>query len=109
MKNFIICIACVLLASCATDPGALQATPAELVFYRCENDIAFTVRFADDSAVIDSNRGYEVLYRDPKGVTPKPNKYGNRRVSAEFGLGASGKEALLTYSLAPVVVRCSRD
>lgn len=113
MKNFIICIASVLLASCATDPGSptnsSKTAPAELVFYRCENDIAFTVRFADDSAVIDSNRGYEVLYRDPKGVTPKPNKYGNRRVSAEFGLGATGKEALLTYPLAPLVVRCSRD
>ena len=113
MKNLIICIASVLLSSCATDPGSPKTAPAELVFYRCEYDIAFTVRFADDSAIIDSSRGYEVLYRNAKDLTPpsapKSDVYGNRRMRAEFGLGATGKEALLTYSLAPLVVRCSRD
>lgn len=113
MKNLINCIASVLLASCATDPGLSKTASAELAFYRCEYDIAFTVRFADDSAVVDSNRGYEVLYRNAKGLTPpstpKSDVYGNRRMRVEFGLGASGKEALLTYSLAPLVVCCSRD
>ena len=77
--------------------------------YRCENDIAFTVRFLDDSAAINSNRGYDMLYRDAGGLTPSQTVYSNPRMRAEFGLGTTGKEAILRYLLQPVVVRCVRD
>ncbi len=100
-------LVCIGLAGCATD-ASVQRTP-EAERYRCENDIAFTVRFVDDSATINSNRGYEVLYRTAGGLTPSQTVYSNPRMRAEFGLGATGREAILRYLLQPVVVRCARD
>ena len=96
-----------LLSGCATD--SQQLATAEADRYRCENDVAFTVRFANDSATINSNRGDEVLYRTAGGLTPSQTVYSNPRMRAEFGLGATGKEAILRYLLQPVVVRCVRD
>ena len=98
---------CVLLSGCATESGMLRMAQADR--YRCENDIAFTVRFLDDSAAINSNRGYDMLYRDAGGLTPSQTVYSNPRMRAEFGLGTTGKEAILRYLLQPVVVRCVRD
>ena len=106
---------CVMLAGCAAPTAAPSAAPsappktAEAERYRCENDIAFTVRFSGDSAVVDSNRGYEVLHRDARGQTPSPTAYGNPRMRAEFGMGAAGNQAVLRYLLQPVVVRCARE
>jgi hypothetical protein len=98
---------CTLLSGCATDSSMLKTAEADR--YRCENDIAFSVRFAEDSAAINSNRGYEVLYRDASGLTPSQTVYGNPRMRAEFGLGTTGREAILRYLLQPLVVRCVRD
>jgi hypothetical protein len=98
---------CALLSGCATESNMLKTAEADR--YRCENDIAFTVRFAEDSAAINSNRGSEVLYRDAGGLTPSQTVYSNPRMRAEFGLGTTGREAILRYLLQPLVVRCVRD
>ena len=107
MNKLVTLTLCALLSGCASDANMLQMAEAER--YRCENDIAFTVRFADDSASINSNRGYELLYRTAGGLTPSQTVYSNPRMRAEFGLGTGGKEAILRYLLQPVVVRCARD
>ena len=107
MNKLIGLTLCALLAGCATDSGTLKTAEADR--YRCENDVAFTVRFAEDSAAIDSNRGYEVLYRTAGGLTPSQTVYSNPRMRAEFGLGITGREAILRYLIQPVVVRCVRD
>jgi hypothetical protein len=52
--------------------------------------------------------GYDVLYRDAGG-TGNQTHYRNPRVRAEFGLGPTGREAILRYPLLPLVVRCVRD
>ena len=81
--------------------------PAPL--YRCEHGIEFTVRYVDDTAVLDGTRGYDVLLRDAGGQGEKQAVYSNPRMRAEFGLGASGREAVLRYPLLPLVVRCASD
>lgn len=94
-----------LLAGCAG-----QGPGANLPRYRCEHGIEFTVRFVDDSALLDAGaRGYDVLYRDAGGVTPQQQVFSNPRMRAEFGLGATQREALLRYPLLPLVARCVRD
>ena len=107
MKFIIALAACCALTSCATDSDMLKNTEAER--YRCENDIAFTVKFANASATVNSNRGYEVLLRTAGGLTPTQTVFINPRMRAEFGLGTSGREAILRYLLQPVVVRCARE
>ena len=107
MNRLIAMTLCALLSGCATESNMLKTAEADR--YRCENDIAFTVRFADDSAAINSNRGYEVLYRDAGGLTPNQTVYSNPRMRAEFGLGTTGREAILRYLRQPLVVRCVRD
>ena len=77
--------------------------------YRCEHGLEFSVKFVDDSALIDSSRGYNVLYRDAGGQGEGQTVYSNAMVRAEFGLGASGREAVLRYPLLPLVARCVRD
>jgi hypothetical protein len=90
-----------LVGGCAgpasTDKGPL---------YRCEYGIEFTARFADDSVVVEGTRGYDVLTRAAGSTT---RTYRNPRMSAEFGLGATGREAILRYPLLPLVARCVRD
>jgi hypothetical protein len=95
-------------------PGASPAAPvspaASLQRYRCDQNFDFSVRFADDSAVIDAgSRGNDVLLRDAGGVTPQQTVYSNPRVRAEFGLGASGSEAILRYLAPQLVVNCVKD
>ena len=110
------------VAGCALPPaatappvGATPATPASpaasLPRFRCEHDIEFTVRYADDTAVIDAGpRGREVLLRDAGGLTPQQSVFSNPRLRAEFGLGAGGKEAVLRYlAPAPLVAQCKQD
>lgn len=62
-------VLCVMLACCVSDSNMVGNTGADpaLILYRRENDFAFTVKFANESAPINSNRGYEVRYRT-KGV-----------------------------------------
>jgi hypothetical protein len=95
-----------VLSGCAA--GSLGSSSAGLR-YRCEQGIEFRVKFVDDSALIDSNRGYNVLFRDAGGQTESQPVYSNAMVRAEFGLGASGREAVLRYPLLPLVARCVRD
>ena len=115
MKNITVLILCVLLAGCVSDSNRMGTTGADpdLILYRCENDVAFTVKFSNDSATINSNRGYEVLYPtkgiNNGGLPSSQTTYNNTRMRAEFGLGSTGNEAILRYLLQPIVVRCSRD
>ena len=99
-------IALLLLTGCAT--GNFGSSPADQR-YRCEQGIEFSVKFVDDSALIDSTRGYNVLLRDAGGQGEGQTVYSNAVVRAEFGLGAGGREAVLRYPLLPLVVRCVRD
>jgi hypothetical protein len=96
----------ILLNGCATgNVGSASAGQR----YRCEQGIEFRVKFVDDSALIDSTRGYNVLFRDAGGQGEGQPVYSNAVVRAEFGLGASGREAVLRYPLLPLVARCVRD
>jgi hypothetical protein len=91
------------LSACADRSGQGAAR------YRCEHGLEFTVRFIDDSALVDGSRGHDLLYRDAGGQGAQQTVYSNERVRAEFGLGASGREAVLRYPLLPLVARCVRD
>ncbi|CAA9443344.1 MAG: FIG00931156: hypothetical protein [uncultured Ramlibacter sp.] len=78
--------------------------------YRCEPGGAVFVLFANDTAEVDGlAQGSELLLRDAGGVTPRHSVYSNPRLRAEFGLGASGDEALL-HPLQPAAppVPCRR-
>jgi hypothetical protein len=78
--------------------------------YRCDQGIAFTVRFEDGTAVVDAGqRGSEVLLRDAGGATPQQTVYSNPRMRAEFGLGTSGREAMLRYASPPLAAHCIQE
>ena len=98
--------ALLLLTGCATGNFGNTSTSQR---YRCEQDIKFSVKFVDDSALIDSSRGYNVLFRDAGGQGEGQTVYSNAVARAEFGLGTSGRDAVLRYPLLPLVVRCVRD
>jgi hypothetical protein len=133
-KLLVLALVAAVLWGCATTPAAPPApaspaspapstSPAEpaaaaeraspgasLDHYRCDEGVDFTVRFADDSARIDAGPfGSDELLRDAGGTTPQQTVYSNARMRAEFGLGASGREAILRYPLAPLVAHCVRD
>jgi hypothetical protein len=94
----------------ATSPAAPASPVASPQRYRCDQNFDFSVRFTDDSAVIDAgSRGNDVLLRDAGGVTPQQTVYSNPRLRAEFGLGASGSEAILRYLAPQLVVNCVKD
>jgi hypothetical protein len=94
----------------AGSPAAPASPAASLQRYRCDQNFDFSVRFTDDSAVIDAgSRGNDVLLRDAGGVTPQQTVYSNPRLRAEFGLGASGREAILRYLAPQLVVNCVKD
>lgn len=92
-----------LSACVATREGATAAR------YRCEHGIGFSVRFVDDSALIESPKASDVLFRDAGGQGPSQPVYSNTRMRAEFGLGSGGREAVLHYPLLPLVARCVQD
>ena len=96
----------ILLTGCATRNPGNSSTGQR---YRREQGIEFSVKFVDDSALIDSSRGYNVLFRDAGGQGEGQTAYSNPVVRAEFGLGAGGREAVLRYPLLPLVARCVRD
>ena len=98
--------ALVLLTGCATANFGSSSAGQR---YRCEQGIEFDVKFVDDSALIDSTRGYNVLLRDAGGKSEGQTVYSNAEMRAEFGLGAGRREAVLRYPLLPLVVRCVRD
>ncbi|SFV01583.1 hypothetical protein SAMN05216350_11334 [Polaromonas sp. YR568] len=77
--------------------------------YRCEHGIEFRVKFIDDTAVLDGPGGHDILNRDAGGQGPQQTVYSNPRMRAEFGLGASGREARLHYPMLPLSARCVRD
>jgi hypothetical protein len=102
----LLLLALAALSGCA---GTGTGGPGGLPLYRCENDIQFTARFVDNTAVLDGTRGYDLLFRDAGGLTEKQPVYSNPRMRAEFGLGPTGREAILRYPLLPLVVRCVRE
>lgn len=85
------------------------ATPSGQQSWRCEHGIEFRVRFVDDSAALEGTRANEVLFRDAGGQGPQQTVYSNAKMRAEFGLGANGREALLSYPALPLKARCVRD
>ncbi len=103
----LIASSCVLITACSTS----QAPEPQAQRYRYELGIEFSARFSGESVSLDTSRGYELLFRDAKPLPdpPKPNEYRNPRMSAEFGLGKDGQEALLRYPLLPLMVRCVKD
>ena len=98
-------VVCVGWLALLTGCGAVPAT-AELPHYRCEHGIAFTVRFDGETAVVDSNRGFEVLHRVPGAP---PHTWSSPRLTAQFGQGEAGREATLRYPLLPLAARCALD
>ncbi len=93
--------AALALAGCASAP-----TDAPPPHYLCEQNTQFTARFDGDSLRLDSNRGYDLLFK--KAGQPAANVYENPRMSAEFNLGTNGTEAVLRYPLLPLALRCVR-
>ena len=95
---------CGVLAGCAG-----HGWQADAPLYRCEHGIEFRVRFIDNTALLDGSRGTELLFRDAGGVGETQTVYTSAQMRAEFGLGPSGREAVVRYPLLPLVVRCVRD
>ena len=110
-------VCCGVLAGCA-GTGFGSGSSSSGPVYRCEHGIAFTVKFVDNTAVLTGARtptgnssagDQDVLLRDAGGQGALQAFYSNARMRAEFGLGASGREAILRYPLLPLVARCVRD
>ena len=105
-KRLLLPAVAVVLTACA---GAGPNARSGLPLYRCDHGIEFTVKFVDNSAVLDGPRANEVLLRDAGGQGPVQAVYSNTHMRAEFGLGPDGREAVLRYPLLPLVARCLRD
>lgn len=96
---------CAGLASMSgSGPSATSSNPV----YRCDQGLEFTVRFVNDTAVLKGARGDDVLLRDAGGQGMQ-TVYSNARLRAEFGLGQSGREAVLQYLQPSSKARCMRD
>ena len=113
---------CSVMVGCAA-PGSGNSTGAAISsadsdpVYRCEHGIVFSVKFADNTALLSGVRtssgnsgvrDQDLLLRDAGGQGSQAF-YSNPRMRAEFGLGASGREAILRYPLLPLVARCVRQ
>lgn len=113
VKTMAMACGAAAVAGCASGPP----TSPPLPFYRCEYGLEFTAKFSGDSVVLDSTRGYDVLYRGGKNANGEvaanskthPNEYSNPRMSAEFKLGVLERDAIVRYPLLPLVSRCVRD
>lgn len=92
-----------VLAGCA----GVGAAPGQPV-YRCDNGLEFTARFVDDSVVLKGAGVEDVLLRDAGGQGEQQPVFSSARLRAQFGLGASAREALLQYAAPPLAVRCQR-
>ena len=96
------------LAGCAGMTGSRPLSGLSTQAYRCAQNLQFTASFVNDTAVLKGARGDDVLLRDAGGQGAQ-TVYSNPRMRAEFGLGVSGREAVLQYLLQPLVVRCTRE
>ena len=96
------------LSGCAGVGGGAEPPMPELSRYRCDGGLAFTVRLTGGTAILKGARGDDVLLRDAGGQGAQ-TVYSNPRMRAEFGLGASGREAVLHYPVAPLATRCLQE
>ncbi len=103
-RCFLVLVSVSLLAACAGNGVFGPASP----LYICEAGFEFRARFVDNSVIIDSSGSRDVLFRDAGG-TGNQTFYGNPRMKAEFGIGSTGREAILRYPLLPLVLRCVRQ
>jgi hypothetical protein len=104
------------LGGCAAPPSPNPAAAAPmpragtLHRYKCDQGVAFTVLFENESAIVDAGaRGSETLLRDAGGVTPRQTVYSSTRIRAEFGLGETGNEAVLHFQSPALQARCVRE
>ena len=112
---------CGVMAGCAapgSGAGSAVSSAIRDPVYTCEHGISFTVKFADNTALLSGlrtssgssgTRDQDLLLRDAGGQGAQQAFYSNPRMQAEFGLGASGREAILRYPLLPLVARCVRQ
>ncbi len=103
-----VCFVITALLACNTATQTVNAAQ----HYRCEHGIEFSARFTAEAVVLDSNRGYELLFRDaqPLPDPPKLHEYRNPRMSVEFFQSSiRPHEAVLRYLLLPLAVRCVKD
>ncbi|MDB5892049.1 MAG: hypothetical protein JWP47_2880 [Polaromonas sp.] len=108
LRNAAYPVAAALAAgSLITGCAGLGGNAAQM-HYRCEQGVEFSVKFVDDTAILDGSRGHDLLQRDAGGQGPRQAFYSNPRMRAEFGLGSSGKEAIVRYPLLPLMLRCVR-
>jgi hypothetical protein len=81
--------------------------PARPWSYRCDGGLEFNVRFGNGAATLDATPGgSQVLLRDAGGATPQQTVYSNERMRVEFGMGESGREAIVRESGASDGVHC---
>ncbi|MGZ5194385.1 MAG: hypothetical protein ACXWJM_03395 [Ramlibacter sp.] len=81
--------------------------PARPWSYRCDGGLEFNVRFGDGAATVDAAPGgSQVLLRDAGGATPQQTVYSNERMRVEFGLGETGREAIVREAGATDGVHC---
>jgi len=91
-------------------PPTAESTVGAPPRYRCDQGMAFTVRFADGTATIDAGpRGTETLLRDAGGLTPQQTVYSSTRMRAAFGLGPEGRGAKLNFLAPALEVTCFRE
>lgn len=108
MASCLLLAGAAALAGCAGLAGSGPSATSSNPVYRCEQGLEFTVRFVNDTAVLKGARGDDVLLRDAGGQGIQ-TVYSNARLRAEFGLGQSGREAVLQYLQPSLKARCMRD
>jgi len=108
MASWMLLAGVATLAGCAGLSGGGPLANSASPVYRCEQGLQFTVRFVNDTAVLKGAREDDVLLRDAGGQGAQ-TIYSNPRLRAEFGMGVSGREAVLQYLVQPMVIRCVRD
>ena len=117
-SNLLFLSLAIAMAGCASPPptpvamppGATPAAPSAIPRYRCDNSIAFTVRFGDGTADIDAGpQGEHSLLRDAGGLTPQQTVYSSTKLKAEFGLEPEGRGARLSYVSPALEARCLKE
>lgn len=84
--------------------------PPALPHYRCDQGLAFDVRFGDgDAQLLFASRESETLLRDAGGVTPQQTVYSSTKLKAEFGLDPDGRGARLNFTDPPREAQCRRE
>jgi hypothetical protein len=118
MRMVLLAAAMLVLSACASTAmpekssadKANAAAQAARPLYRCDNTSEFLLSLADKQATLDGVGQFfagqmqrTVLERDGN---PNTRSYRNPQVSAEFGLGKDGKDAIVRMSSVPLVLRC---